>query len=87
MIEQYDEKEGYCKMLGHFLTFDYCRSSNKGLPCSKILDCWFQHFPVQEFISNNYSEEEQKQIFQAPKLKILSLGEILEEAQERLKKQ
>jgi len=85
MVTQYDTKEGYCKMLGHFLTFDYCRSSNEGLPCSKVLDCWFQHFAIQEFMDNNYSAEEQKKIFSPPKPKILSLTEILEQAQKRLK--
>ncbi len=85
MSNQHDTEEGYCKILGHFLTFDYCRTANKGIPCSKVLDCWFQQFPVQEFISENYSEEEQKKIFEPPKAKILSLTEILQQAQERLK--
>ena len=86
MKDQHDKQEGYCKMLGHFLTFDYCRAANKGLPCSKVLDCWFQQFPVQKYISENYSSDEQKRIFEAPKPKILSLAEILEQAQQRLKK-
>ncbi len=85
MREQYDKEEGYCKILGHFLTFDYCKTSNNGLPCSKVLDCWFQQFPIQEFIDSSYSKEEQKKIFEPPKSKILSLSEILEQAQERLK--
>ncbi|MBN4065026.1 hypothetical protein JYT85_00070 [Desulfocapsa sp. AH-315-G09] len=85
MIEEYDKKEGYCKILGHFLTFDYCRSTNKGLPCSKILNCWFQQFPIEKFVSEHYSEEEYKKIFAPPKTKILSLTEILEQAQQRIK--
>ncbi len=86
MKNKYDKKEGYCKMLGHFLTFDYCRNANKGLPCSKVLDCWFQHFPIQEYIKENYSIDEQTKIFEPPKTKILTLTEILEEAQQRLQK-
>jgi hypothetical protein len=85
MKDAFDKQEGYCKMLGHFLTFEYCRSTNKGLPCSKVLDCWFQIFPVQEFINNNFSAEEQKKIFKSQKPKILTLTEILEQAQQRLK--
>ncbi len=85
MSDKYDKEEGYCRMLGHFLTFDYCRTMNKGLPCSRVLDCWFQHFPVQKFINEHYSAEEQKKIFAAPaKTKISSLSEILEQAQKRL---
>ncbi len=86
MKDQFDKQEGYCKILGHFLTFDYCRSVNKGLPCSKVLDCWFQIFPVQEFIDGQYSADEQKKIFEPPKSKMLTLTEILEQAQQRLKK-
>jgi hypothetical protein len=84
MIEKYDNEEGYCRMLGHFLVFEYCRSVNKGLPCSRVLDCWFQTFPVQKFIIENYSQEDQKKIFEPPKAKVLSLTEILEQAQKRL---
>lgn len=87
MIDENDKQEGYCKMLGHFLTFDYCRSANEKLPCSKVLDCWFQQFPVEKFIKENYSAEEQKKIFMPKKPKILSLTEILEKAQQRLKKE
>ncbi|AGF79160.1 hypothetical protein UWK_02624 [Desulfocapsa sulfexigens DSM 10523] len=86
MKNEHDTREGYCKMLGHFLTFEYCRTANKGIPCSKVLDCWFEHFPIQEFISENYSATEQEKIFEPPKPKILSLAEILEQAQQRLKK-
>ena len=73
-------------MLGHFLTFEYCRTSNKGLPCGKVLDCWFESFAVQDWISKNFSPAEQKTIFKAPKPKIISLTKILEQAQQRLKK-
>jgi hypothetical protein len=86
MIEEFDKQEGYCKMLGHFLTFDYCRSSNKSFPCSKVLDCWFQQFPIEKYIQDNFTSEEQKKIFEPTKAKILTLTEILEQAQQRLKK-
>lgn len=86
MKEQYDSQEGYCKMLGHFLTFEYCRTSNKGLPCGKVLDCWFESFAIQDWIGKNFSPAEQKTIFEAPKPKVISLTEILEQAQQRLKK-
>lgn len=72
-------------MLGHFLIFKYCRSMNEGLPCGRVLDCWFQTFPIQEFIAENYSTEDQKKIFAPPKSKVLTLTEILEQAQQRLK--
>lgn len=58
MLNSHDKKENDCRMLGHTLTFHYCRSAKEGLPCSKIFNCWFEIFPVQQFISNNYSAEE-----------------------------
>lgn len=84
MKEEYDNEEGYCRMLGHFLTFSYCRSMNKGFPCGRVLDCWFQTFAVQQFINDHYSAEEQKIIFTPAKSKVLTLAEILEQAQQRL---
>ncbi len=65
-------------MLGHFLPFNYCRTMNEGLPCTKILDCWFEMIPIQQFIAEHYSEEEQLRIFKPPKTKMVSLVEILE---------
>ena len=85
MKTEFDETEGYCKMLGHFLNFSYCRSCNMNLPCSKVLDCWFQHFDIEKFINEHYSVEEQKKIFTPQKPKMQSLAEILEQAQQRLK--
>ena len=70
-------------MLGHHLGFSYCRTMNESLPCSKILDCWFETFAVQEFIEQNYTEEERQKIFAPPKPKITSLLEAIEKAKNR----
>lgn len=83
MIEKYDEKEGYCRMLGHFIPFRYCRTMNERLPCRTILDCWFARLPIREFIEDNYSQEEQQRIFTPPKPKLVSLAEIVENAQKK----
>lgn len=58
MIEENDKQSAYCRTLGHRLTFKYCRLAGDGLPCSKIRDCWFEIFPVQDFLQNNYTENE-----------------------------
>jgi hypothetical protein len=77
MKEQYDDKSGYCRMLGPTLGFNYCRRMQEGLPCYNILNCWFERFPVEEFIGENYSTEEQKLIFKPPKKKLDALAEVL----------
>ena len=86
MIEEHEKNENYCRMLGHALPFHYCRTMNSGLPCGRILDCWFERIAIQEFIAKNYNQEEQQRIFEPPKTKMLSLVEIIEKAQQRAKK-
>ena len=49
------------------------------------MDCWFQQFPIEKYIQDNFTSEEQTKIFEPPKTKIRSLTEILEQAQQRLK--
>ncbi|MCB2181533.1 MAG: hypothetical protein KQH63_05880 [Desulfobulbaceae bacterium] len=77
MKKKYDKREGYCRMLGHFLPFHYCRTMKEGLPCGKILDCWFEMIPIQQFIAENYSKEEQHSIFEPPKSRIDTIVEIV----------
>ncbi|OKY75907.1 MAG: hypothetical protein BM485_06125 [Desulfobulbaceae bacterium DB1] len=86
MRDQYDKKEGYCRMLGHVLPFHYCRTMNEGLPCGKILDCWFARLPIREFVDTHYSDEERERIFQPPKAKMVSLVEIIENARKQAAK-
>ena len=70
-----------CPRLGHQISFSYCRSENKGLPCFKTIDCWFAYFPVNEFLQKELASEEWEAIFNRPnKPKILSLVELIEAA-------
>jgi len=78
MKEQYDEKQGYCRMLGHTLSFRYCRAMNSGLPCHNILNCWFERFDIETFVAENYSKEELQDIFKPPKMKIARMVEVVE---------
>ncbi|MEJ2724755.1 MAG: hypothetical protein P8175_08940 [Deltaproteobacteria bacterium] len=70
-----------CPRLGHQITFSYCRYENKGLPCFKILDCWFSHFLVDDFLRKELEPDEWKRAFESvPKPKMLTLVELIEEA-------
>ena len=70
-----------CPRLGHQITFSYCRSENAGLPCFKTLDCWFEHFLVEEYLRKNLKPEEWEEIFnRQPKTKMVSLVELIEKA-------
>jgi len=73
-----------CPRLGHQISFSYCRSENLGLPCFKTLDCWHDHFLVEEFLREKLTPEEWDKVFGSPpKPKMLSLVELIEQAKKR----
>ena len=76
-----------CPKLGHQITFTYCRSESMGLPCFKILDCWFDQFLVEEYLRKELKPEDWDKVFDRPqKPKVLSLLELIEEAKRSGKK-
>jgi hypothetical protein len=77
-----------CPRLGHHITFSYCRVENRGLPCFRIIDCWYEHFMVEDFLRSELKPEEWEKVFNRPmKPKILSLVELIEEAKKRTKEE
>jgi hypothetical protein len=82
-MNQYDKERIYCRRLGHWLTFKYCRQENKGLPCRKIMDCWFEKLPIKEFLKENYKEKEISYIFKPSKQKLTSIIELIEQAKNK----
>jgi len=82
-----DEFQIRCPRLGHQISFSYCRIENNGLPCFKTLDCWYQHFQVEDFLKKELSEEEFKKISRKQvKPKVLSLLEMIEQAKKSKQK-
>ena len=82
---EFDDKECYCRILGHHLYFSYCRSLNDGYPCHKILDCWFEKLDVRKFVRENFTDEEVEMFLQAPKPKMQTLMALIEKAKGRMK--
>ena len=87
MCRDFDNREGYCRILGHYLRFSYCRSCQEGHPCFKILDCWFEKFDVRQFIEENYTAAEIEQFLQPPKPKTQTLLTLIQQAQKRMKQE
>ena len=83
----FDDEDCYCRILGHRLSFSYCRSCQEGAPCFKILDCWFDKFDVRKFIEENYSAEEIERFLQPPKPKVQTLMTLIQQAQKRMKEE
>ena len=76
-----DDYEIRCPRLGHQISFSYCRSENKGLPCFKTLDCWYDHFLVEDHLRKELSPEEWGKAFKkSTKTKTVSLVELIEQA-------
>ena len=79
-----DEYSIRCPRLGHPISFSYCRSENMGIPCSKTLDCWFEHFRVEDYLRETLMPEEWARAFQpSGKTKVMSLLELIEQARKR----
>jgi hypothetical protein len=83
MIDRYDDKRCYCRKLGHFVDFGYCRQLAGGSPCRKIMDCWFETIPVQQFIGAHYGEEEIGRILAPAPQKVASILEIVNRIKQR----
>ncbi len=80
-VTDHDHRTGYCRMLGHHLSFAYCRKAGDGDLCPKVLDCWFETFEVLDFVSRYHPEALNRT--QLPKPKVATLLELIQQAQQR----
>jgi len=81
-----DEFKIRCRKLGHQIHFSYCRREDEGLPCTRTLDCWHPFFGVETYLRGELSPEEWRDAFEKEqKPKILSLVEMIEQAQKKVK--
>jgi len=83
MKELFDDKTSYCRILGHYVPFRYCRAVNDEIPCRKIKDCWFEKLDIDRYITENYTESERERMFASPPEKIFTLVDLIKKAQEK----
>jgi len=86
MVEKkYDLLQRRCPRLGGPITFQYCRETGEGgLPCWKVVDCWWEYFDVLSVLKENLPAEKFNRILTAsPKPKITSLIELAQAAKKR----
>jgi len=76
----YDEFTTRCPMLGHLVSFAYCRSCADHKPCRKVADCWFQRMDIQGYLKERYSPEEIASILAPPQSKLLQIIELARKA-------
>lgn len=84
----HDERERRCPRLGSVVRFGYCRTCvNEKQPCFKVFDCWWEQFDVTSYFEARLSTEAFDRLTQAkPPDKVTSLLDLVQQAQERLKK-
>ena len=81
MINDHDAKKRRCPMLGHELTFAYCREPGRETPCAKIFDCWWERFDITGFIRAHYPPEAIAKILEPKQPKVASLYDIVRKVQ------
>lgn len=79
-IDAHDHHQQHCRMLGHRVPFEYCRSMNSNLPCNKILDCWDNILPIDKFIRQNYTNDEMAAFLAPAKPKLIQIYELMKKA-------
>lgn len=67
-------------MLGHHVSFAYCRVQTDGRPCRRILDCWFEKFDIRSFVSEHFTAEQIEALLAPPPPKMATLLELIERA-------
>jgi hypothetical protein len=50
------------------------------------MDCWFEKIKIEEFLKENYKEEDISYIFTVSKPKLTSIVELIEQAKKRSNK-
>jgi hypothetical protein len=80
-----DRLERRCPMLGGPVPFGYCRTcGQEGLPCWKILDCWWQTFDIAAHLQATLTEAQYRRLLAArPKPKLTTLVELIAQARKR----
>jgi len=74
-----------CPRLGNPVPFEYCEvCGDEQQPCFKILDCWWEHFDVVQYLKDNLTEDQFNRLSEArAKPKVTSLVELIEQARKR----
>lgn len=83
-VDGKDSLEQRCPRLGGPVSFKYCRTTGEGgMPCFKIMDCWWETFDIRTYLENSLSEAEFKSILEAkPPDKIASILDLVEQAKQ-----
>jgi len=80
--DAFDARQIYCRRLGHYLGFSYCRSERNGLPCQSLRGCWGDKLPLEEYLRLHYRPGELAHLGEPPPDKTATLVELIRRAQQ-----
>jgi hypothetical protein len=78
MRDRYDGLEGYCRSLGHYVRFGYCRAAGGELPCARVAACWIGRVPVDEYLREHFTPQELERAFAPRPGKLETILEIVQ---------
>ena len=81
-IDIHDKRSRRCPMLGHDVSFSYCRQPAADLPCRRVLDCWWETFDVEAFLRAHLDEQTLQRMLAPRQDKMTSLVELIQRARE-----
>lgn len=79
-----DDLEIRCPRLGGPVPFTYCEKTGRnGQPCFKVMDCWWQHFDVVDYLKKHLPAEALAELLeQRPRPKLTGILELIERARQ-----
>lgn len=79
-----DDLEIRCPRLGGPVPFTYCEKTGRnGQPCFKVMDCWWQHFDVVDYLKKHLPAEALAELLdQRPRPKLTGILELIEQARQ-----
>ena len=77
-LDEYDDRSLYCRMLGHELTFKYCRRTGDGRFCRRIFDCWHDKIEVGRFLKTHFTDDEISEVLNPSSPKLHTLLNLIE---------
>lgn len=80
-----DDLEIRCPRLGGPVPFTYCEKTGRnGQPCFKVMDCWWQHFDVVDYLKKHLPAEALAELLdQRPRPKLTGILELIERARQK----
>jgi len=79
-----DDLEIRCPRLGGPVPFTYCeKTGSSGHPCFKVMDCWWQHFDVVDYLKKKLPAEDLAALIdRQPRPKLTGILELIEQARQ-----